>query len=71
MSSKKVGYMEILQDILEFSNGRRMLTVKEVSAYTGLTDYRAIKRKFPFQDNYIAAPVLAMHLAGSAGGDLR
>ena len=64
MSRERVGYRENLQDILEFSNGRRMLSVKEVSAYTGLTDYRAIKKRFPFQDNFISAATLAMCLAG-------
>ena len=64
MSREKDGYREILQDILEFSSGRRMLTVKEVSAYTGIADYRAIKKRFHFVDNYISVFVLAKHLCG-------
>lgn len=64
MSREKAGYREILQDILEFSNGRRMLTIKEVSAYTGITDYRAIKKRFQFEDNYISVFALAKQMAG-------
>ena len=66
MSREKAGYREILQDILEFSQGRRMLTVKEVGAYTGIVDYRAVKKRFPFEDNYISAFALARSLAGGA-----
>lgn len=64
MSREKAGYREILQDILEFSQGRRMLTIKEISAYTGIADYRAIKKRFPVKDNYISAFALAMSLTG-------
>lgn len=64
MSRERLGFRENLQDILEFSGGRRMLTVADVKAYTGLSDYRSIKRRFPFRDNYISAPTLALCLAG-------
>lgn len=64
MSREKDGYREILQDILEFSGGRRMLSIKEVSAYTGIADYRTIKKRFHFEDNYISAFSLAKCLAG-------
>lgn len=63
MSREKAGYRENLTDILSFTNGRRLLSVSEVKAYTGLTDYRTIKRRFPFKDNYISAPTLAMCLS--------
>lgn len=67
MSREKAGYREILQDILEFSSGRRMLSIKEVSAYTGIVDYRALKKRFSFVDNYISAFALAQTLAGGGG----
>lgn len=67
MSRERPGYRENLQDILEFSGGRRMLTVADVKAYTGLADYRTIKSRFPFRDRYISAATLAMCLAG--GGE--
>lgn len=69
MSRERAGFRENLQDILEFSGGRRMLTIAEVKAYTGLTDYRTIKRRFPFKNNYISAPTLALHLAGGGQDD--
>lgn len=69
MSRERAGFRENLQDILEFSGGRRLLTIAEVKAYTGLTDYRTIKRRFPFKDNYISAPTLALHLAGGSRDD--
>ena len=57
--SEPKAYRENLQDILEFSGGRRMLTISDVRAYTGLVDDRTIKRRFPFRDGYISAPTLA------------
>jgi len=64
MSREKQGYRENLQDILEFFGGRRLLTVSDVKAYTGIVDTRSVKRRFPFVDNRISAPVLALHLSG-------
>lgn len=58
------GYRDCLADILEFSGGRRLLTIAEVGRYTGLTDYRAIKKRYPFSDGRIAAPVLARLMCG-------
>ena len=69
MSRERVGYRENLQDILEFSGGRRMLTVAEVRTYTGLKDYRTIKRRFPFKDHYISAATLAKCLSGGECDD--
>lgn len=62
--SERAGYREILHDILEFSDGRRLLTLTEVRNYTGLRDNRTVKRRFPVQDGYVAAPMLARCLAG-------
>lgn len=64
MSRERSGYRENLQDILEFSGGRRLLTVADVKKYTGLADYRTIKRRFPFVDNRISAANLALCLSG-------
>lgn len=64
MSRERQGYRENLQDILEFSGGRRLLTVTDVKNYTGLSDHRSIKRRFPFRDNCISAATLALCLTG-------
>ena len=62
--SERAGYRETLQDILEFSGGRRLLSIADVKRYTGLSDYRTIKRRFPIKDGCIAAPMLAKCLSG-------
>lgn len=62
--SEPLGYRENLQDILEFSQGRRLLTISEVRRYTGLKDDRTIKRRYPFKDGYISAATLAKCLSG-------
>lgn len=60
-------YRDNLADVLEFTNGRRLLTVTEVGRYTGLRDVRTIRRRFPyFQGNYISAVTLARCLSGGA-----
>lgn len=64
MSREPRGYRENLQDILEFSGGKRMLSMAEVKKYTGLCDYRALQRRFPFKDHYISAATLALCLSG-------
>lgn len=53
-------YRNTLADILEFSGGKRMLTVDDVRQYTGLKDGRTIHRHFPcFKDGHIPATTLA------------
>jgi hypothetical protein len=63
MSREKAGFRENLQDILEFSGGHRVLSVKEVKEYTGFRDDRTVKKRFPFKDGYISAVNLAMCLS--------
>ncbi len=58
-------YRDNLADILDFTGGRRLLTVAEVGRYTGLRDVRTIRRRFPhFRGNYISAATLARCLSG-------
>lgn len=62
------GYRDALADILEFSGGRRMLSVGDVRRYTGLIDGRTIHRQFPyFKDGYIPATTLARLMCGGGG----
>lgn len=63
MSRENFGYRENLQDILEFFNGKRLLTVADVKSYTGIADTRTAKRRFPFHENAISAPTLAACLS--------
>ena len=59
-------YRDNLEQILTFSHGRNLLNIKEVLAFTGLKDYRAIHQRFTFIDGYISAATLARQLCGSA-----
>lgn len=64
MPRERTGYRENLQDILEFFNGKRLLTLSDVKAYTGLVDDRSVKRRFPIANHYISAATLALYLSG-------
>lgn len=64
MSRERPGYRETLADILEFTGGKRLLAVRDVKAYTGFVDDRAVKRRYPIKDGYIAATMLAHCLSG-------
>ena len=63
MSRERIGYRETLEDILSFSEGRRLLSQAEVRAYTGLKDNRSVRARYPIQKGYIAATTLAMCLS--------
>jgi len=64
MSREREAYRDNLADILDFTEGKRLLTITDVRRYTGLRDDRAIKKRFPFRDGYISAPTLARCLSG-------
>lgn len=66
--SEAFAYRENLQDILEFSQGRRLLSLKEVKQYTGFKDDRSVKRRYPFKDGHISAATLARCLSGGERG---
>lgn len=67
MPREKPTYRDNLQDILEFFDGKRILSLDDVRRYTGMVDNRTIKRNFPFNGRYISAATLARCL--SDGGD--
>lgn len=62
--SANTTYRDNLRDVLDFFDGKRMLTVADVRRYTGLVDYRTVRKKFPFVENMISAPTLARCLSG-------
>lgn len=64
MPRERTGYRENLQDILEFFDGKRLLSLGDVKTYTGLVDDRSVKRRFPITNNYISAATLALYLSG-------
>lgn len=63
MAREKKDYRVILEDILDFSGGRRILTAKDVARYTGLS-YPTVKKRYGIGTDGVAAPTLAMALAG-------
>ena len=65
--SEPFAYRENLEQILEFSGGRNLLSITEVGRFTGLVDQRAIKRRYPFINGKISAATLARCMCG--GGE--
>ena len=62
--SEPFAYRENLEQILEFSDGRNLLSITEVGRFTGLVDQRAIKRRYPFINGKISAATLARCMCG-------
>ena len=62
--SEPFAYRENLEQILEFSGGRNLLSITEVGRFTGLVDQQAIKRRYPFVNGKISAATLARCLCG-------
>ncbi len=62
MAREKEHYRAVLEDIISFAGGKRVLSVKAVSNYTGKTEWWC-KKHLPFKDNCISAVVLARALA--------
>lgn len=57
-------YRNNLEQVLAFSQGRQMLTIREVMQFTGIRHYSTIHKRFPFIDGYISAATLARRLCG-------
>lgn len=66
MAREKKDYRAILEDILVFSGGKRVLTVGEVAQYTGLSRPTVCKR-YGIGREGVMAPALAMKLSGGLG----
>lgn len=63
MPREPLAYRDNLEDLLQFFSGRRMLTLKDVSRYTG-RDYRWCKDRFGIDPKKgISVPTLARMLA--------
>ena len=58
-------YRDNLEQILNYTGGRQLLTVTDVRKFTGLVDQRTIKRRYPFVDGRISAATLARCMCGS------
>lgn len=62
-----IAYRDNLEQVLTFSQGRQMLTIKEVGEFTGIRHYNTLHKRFPFFDGYISAAVLARCMCGGDG----
>lgn len=63
MALEAPGYRENLADLLEFFNGRRMLTLTDVCRYTG-RDRRWVRERLGVQPKTgVSVPTLARRLA--------
>lgn len=53
-------YRDNLAQILQFSQGRNLLTISDVRRFTGIMDSRTIRKRFPISQNgTISAATLA------------
>lgn len=57
-------YEECYRDALTFFRGKRLLTIADVQRYTGLRDYRTIKKAFPFNGTVIGIVPFCRVMAG-------
>lgn len=62
MPREREDYRPILEDILRFSEQRRLLSATEVAAYTG-RDRRTVKKLYGIGAHGIPAPTLARLMA--------
>lgn len=58
-------YRPILEDILEFSSGRRLLSAKDVAQYLGRCE-KTVRKNYEIDAGGILAHVLARKLAGKS-----
>lgn len=56
-------YRDNLADILEFTEGRHLLSLEDVRRFTGIKKYSALKNRFPFNGSKISAATLARSLS--------
>lgn len=57
-------YRANLEQVIAFTEGRQLLSIADVSRFTGLKKYPALHKRFPFIDGYISAATLARCLCG-------
>ena len=61
---EQADYRINLEQILDFSGGRQMLSIGEVKQFTGIRHYTTIHKMFPFVNGYISAATMARIMAG-------
>lgn len=56
-------YRDNLEQILQFTGGRQVLTTNDVRKFTGIIDNRTLKKLYPFHNNRISAATLARSMS--------
>lgn len=59
---EKDGYREQLEQILAYSDGKVVLTLKDVRGLTGVKDNRTLKKRYRFNNGVISASELAKQM---------
>jgi len=59
---EKNGYREQLECILTYTNGRQLLSLKDVRGFTGIKDNRTLKKRYSFNNGFISASQLAKEM---------
>lgn len=57
-------YRANLEQVLTYFEGKQCLNISDVKKFTGIVDYRSIKKRFPFNDCLITAAAFARALCG-------
>lgn len=66
MPREKFGYRDVLEDLLAYMDGKRMMSLSEISRYTGL-ERRSLQRKYGFEPGGTHISVVARKLCGGDG----
>lgn len=66
MAREFAAYRDTLAGILSVTEGRHLLTVADVSRYSGIKNYAAIKKRYAFVNNRISAEALARQIVGGS-----
>lgn len=59
MESNDKLYHDNLERLLEKSNGKEILNLRETAEILGFRDTRTVKKRYPFVDGYISLATLA------------
>jgi len=59
MELKDKLYRDNLEQLLEKSQGKELLNLKETAEILGFRDTRTVKKRYPFADGYISITTLA------------
>jgi len=71
MEFKDKLYRDNLERLLEKSNGKEILNLRETAEILGFRDTRTVKKRYPFVDGYISLATLARCLTPEFSANCR